>query len=112
MKFLLGEGGTTPLHAMHVEQLAENYAYVSEIAAKLTFFREHTKNHDLKFLMSLTDFQPLSANIVLVRGGENGMTIAYLRSVSALVSLVAAVCERGLILHADRKRYGKIHFCL
>ena len=98
MKFLLlsGEGSSTPLHAMHVDQLAENYAYVSEIAAKLTCFREHTKNQNLKFVMSLTDFQPLSANILLVRGGENGMNVVYLRSVSALVSLVATVCERDL----------------
>lgn len=42
--------------------------------------------------MSLADFQILSANIVQVKGEQDGMT--YFSFVSALLSLVAAVRER------------------
>ena len=55
--------------------------------------------------MSLTDFQILSTNIVQVKGKQDGMTVAYLRIVSALLSLVVAVRERDIILHyTSRKR--------
>ena len=45
----------------------------------------------LYFFLSLTDFQELKAKIL-----ENGMTIAYLHDISALLSLVAAVREKDI----------------
>ena len=71
----------------------------------LDCLREYTNSRDLKSLMSLTDFQILSTNIVQVKGKQDGMTVAYLGIVSALLSLVVAVRERDIILHyTSRKR--------
>lgn len=50
----------------------------------------------LYFFLSLTDFQELKAKILQVKREENGMTIAYLHDISALLSLVAAVREKDI----------------
>ena len=51
--------------------------------------------------MSLADFHILSANIVQVKGEQDGMT--YFSFVSALLSLVAAVRERHNFALYDQK---------
>lgn len=74
----------------------------------LHFHRKYTNSRDLKSPMSLTDFQILSADIVQVKDEQDGMTIAYLRILSALLSLVAVARERDMILHKEAE--SKTHF--
>ena len=57
---------------------------------------------------SRASFLPSSYSEKMRWGRGLVMTIAYLRDVPALVSLIAEVCEKGIKLHL--KRYAKTHF--
>ena len=55
--------------------------------------------YNLKSLLWLKDFQQLNVNILQVRGEQDGMTIAFLRNITAGLSMLAAVRHKNVNLH-------------
>ena len=55
--------------------------------------------YNLKSLLRLKDFQQLNVNILQVRGEQDGMTIAFLRNITAELSMLAAVRHKNVNLH-------------
>lgn len=64
-------------------------------------------------LLSLIDFEQLCINILGVTREQDGITIAYLRNMSALFSMVATIREKDINLPLQAERYYAItRFCL
>ena len=56
-------------------------------------------------LLSLIDFEQLCINILGVTREQDGITIAYLRNMSALFSVVATIREKDINLPLQAERY-------
>ena len=76
-----------------VNQLTENCASVTEtLLQSLHLFRKDSNIHNLKSLLSLTDFQQLIAIILQVKGEQDERSFTYL----------TVVCEKDINLNTTQ----------
>ena len=87
------------------EKPTDNYSTVGDTLKEgLQTLRKEPSHEKLEVLLSIKEFQKLCSDITSVKGGQDGMTVAYLRDVSAVLALVAAVREKDIALHLEAER--------
>ena len=88
-----------------MDELTENYVNVSEeLLQSLYLPRKDINSYYLKFFLPPRDFQWLSINIVQIKREQEGMKNAFIRDISALLSLVSETCEKEINLHLQAER--------